>query len=311
MQELQQQQCGSVSSSSGYATDPLWRRPLHLAWWWQLWGRVRPQPAPHRDPTAPVPLPVANCTVWTLSGRRVASFVIRKQPDSPPAAQSWRGRLAAARDWAAARAVWLVWPRWRLMKLLPLLRPELGWVATAALVAGAWCLCLCLYLPDPPAAFQKCLLFAALPIHTPQIAHHRQLQLQLQLQRSKTLNPNTHRAGIKAQFSEICFLAASLPPILAARNLRHGMQTLAYFSVGITVLLLWEAHQQVAAELLFTWPLLRWLYGCRLANVWLAGWHSARAWWVVRLEGGCGFVPFRSFVAASPSSSSGLLCPLF
>ncbi|GBF88048.1 hypothetical protein Rsub_00760 [Raphidocelis subcapitata] len=88
-------------------------------------------------------------------------------------------------------------------------------------------------------------------------------------------------AGIKAQFSELCFLAAALPPVLAARDARHAAQTLAYFCVGITVLLLWEAHQQVAAELLFTWPLIRWLYGCRLANLWLASWHSARAWFVL------------------------------
>lgn len=88
-------------------------------------------------------------------------------------------------------------------------------------------------------------------------------------------------AGVKAQFSELCFLAASLPPILAARGIRNAAQTLAYFCVGITVLLVWEAHQQVAAELLFTWPLLRWLKDAGLANMWLASWHSARAWYVL------------------------------
>jgi hypothetical protein len=50
---------------------------------------------------------------------------------------------------------------------------------------------------------------------------------------------------------------------------------------------------QVAAELLFTWPLIRWLYGCRLANLWLATWHAARAWCGGRRGGGRAGLPGR------------------
>ena len=61
--------------------------------------------------------------------------------------------------------------------------------------------------------------------------------------------PSPGAAAIKAQFTELCFLAASLPPIWAARRGRQALQSIAYFCVGLTTLLLWEAQLQVRPRL--------------------------------------------------------------
>jgi hypothetical protein len=149
-----EQQCSSRPGSGEPEQQrqtalPQWRRPLSPQWWRQQWRRARAAARSGAGSGAagmmPAPAPMANCTVWTREGQRIAEFTVGqpspplpplRTPPPPPRCARWRGWLSAAARRGGAAAMWVLWPRWRLLRLLPMLQPELGWVVASVVVAG-------------------------------------------------------------------------------------------------------------------------------------------------------------------------------